>query len=120
MRTVHPGKTRPKSSGSNHSLPPNIVGRQLVAQEQRRRFSHVKIYIASIVLGFLIGLTISGFWSSLINRCTACGKFGAEAGHRRTIGPEGPAYYWCQPEERSTFFIPPPGQNSLEPLMDDR
>ena len=37
-------------------------------------FSRIKIYILSTIVGGLIGLTISGFWPGLLNRCSACGR----------------------------------------------
>lgn len=110
MRTVHPGKIPPKSSRSNNSGTPNTVGKQLGTKERGKRFSRLKKYSLSIILGsllgFTIGFTVSGFWSALINRCTACGAFGAEEGHRRDFYQERGSYYICQPEQRTSFFIP--------------
>ena len=92
-------------------------------------FSRIKIYILSTIVGGLIGLTISGFWPGLLNRCSACGQLGAgkthqwldaEKAHRQTRGPNGPVYYWCQPDQVKQFFVPKPNTNTLTPPTDDR
>ena len=83
-------------------------------------FSRIKIYILSTIVGGLIGLTISGFWPGLLNRCSACGQFNAEKAHRQTRGPNGPVYYWCQPDQVKQFFVPKPNTNTLTPPTDDR
>ena len=98
----------------------NSVGKALVAQHRKKFFFRLKIYVASLIVGGLIGLSIGGFWPSLINRCPACGRLSAKKAHRRTIGPNGPIYYNCQPEQRASFFVPPPRQNTLNPPTDDR
>ena len=110
MRTVHPGKTPPKLSRSNDNVTPNTIGKQLGTKERGKRFSRLKKYSLSIILGsllgFTIGSTVSGFWPALINRCTACGVFDAEEGHRRDLYQERGSYYICRPEQRDPFFIP--------------
>lgn len=94
--------------------------------QEKRRFRR-RCYIASILLAALVStLTSSALWSSnglwdrMISACSACRRLGAEKSHRRTLAPEGTAYYTCQPEQFATFFVSPPRQNTLEPPIDDR
>ena len=100
---------------------PNSVGRELVAQHRRKLFLRLKIYVVSLIVGGLIGLTISGFWSSLLKRCPECGQLRAVVkSHIQTIGPNGTVYYNCQPKMINQFSVPKPRQNTLVPPLDDR
>ena len=98
----------------------NSVGKRLVAEHRKKMFYRIKIYALCALVGGIFGLTISGFWSGLLNRCSVCGQFDAEQAHRRTLGPDGPVYYWCQPDQMKQFFVPKPNTNTLTPPTDDR
>ena len=98
-----------------------------VANLRRERHFRRRCYIASILFAVLVStLTSSALWSSnglwvrMRSACSACGSLGAEKAHRLILGPGGPAYYTCQPEQRATLFILPPEQSTLESLTDDR
>ena len=93
---------------------------------QERRFRR-RCYIASMLIAVLISTVTNsaiwssdGIWAKMKTRCSACGRLGAENVHGRTLGPNGAAYYTCQPEQPPLFFIPPPAQSILNPPTDDR
>ena len=95
-----------------------LVGSQLVAQAKRKKRFRLKIYIASTLIGLLLGLSISGFWQGWVNRCTACGKFGYKNIHRFSLGAEGLASYWCQMEGVSKYSLPSHGARVIFPRSD--
>lgn len=91
------------------------VGSLLVAAEKKKRRFHLKIYIASIVVGIVLGLSMSGFWQGWTNRCPKCWKPHYKQVHRFALGPEGPFAYWCQMEGVSKHSLPPRGARLVYP-----
>ena len=66
-----------KSSCLNPTQP-NAVEKVLVAQRRSDLFFRMKMSGICALFGILAGFTISGFWSGILNRCSACGRFDAE------------------------------------------
>ena len=102
-----------------HTTQPNAVGKALVAQQRSDFFFRLRMLGICILFGGLAGLTISGFWSGLLNRCSACGQFDGEKAHR-WIGPNDTVYYNCPGTKARQFVVPKPQRNTLVPPLDDR
>ena len=85
-----------------------------IAYFKRKHLFRLKCNIAAVTFGVLISIiTSSAIWSSnglltqMINRCSVCGRLGAENVHRITLGPDGEFYYNCQSKEKAPLFMPP-------------
>ena len=102
-------------------IEPDAVGKKLVAQHKRKIFFYLKLYVACVIVGLLIGLTVSGFWASLINICPACGQFGAKMAHIRYRGTDA-FYYKCPPSHSNPKQLPisEPTRITLIKPRDDR
>ena len=112
-------KSLKSQSSSTHTTQPNVVGKALVAQQRSNFFFLLKMCGICILFGGLTGLTISGFWSGILNRCSACGKYDAETVHRRS-GLNGIVYYNCPGTKAKRFSAPKPQQDTLIQPLDDR
>lgn len=112
-------KSLKSRNASTHTTQPNVVGKALVAQQRSNFFFVLKICGICLLFGGLAGLTISGFWSGILNRCSACGQYDAETVHRR-IGLNGVVYYNCPGAKAKQFSVPKPQRDTLTPTLDDR
>lgn len=112
-------KSLKSQSSSTHTTQPSTVGKVLVAQQRSNFFFLLKMCGICILFGGLAGLTISGFWSGILNRCSACGQYDAETVHRR-IGLNGIVYYNCPGAKAKQFLVPKPQRDTLIQPLDDR
>ena len=104
---------------STHTTQPNAMGKTLVAQQRSDFFFRLRMWGICALFGVLSGLTISGFWSGILNRCSACGKYDAEKIHRR-LGPNDTIYYTCPGTQVKQFSVPKPQRNTFVSPLDDR
>ena len=104
---------------STHTTQPDTVGKVLVAQQRSDFFFRLRMWGIALLFGSLAGLTISGFWAGMLNRCSACGQFDAEKAHRRP-GPNLTVYYNCPGTKAQRFSVPKPQQDTLIRPLDDR
>ena len=104
---------------STHITQPDTVGKVLVAQQRSEFFFNLRMWGIAILFGFLAGLTISGFWSGILNRCSACGKYDAEKIHR-SLGLNGTVYYNCPGTKVKQSLVPKLQRDTLTPSLDDR
>ena len=112
-------KSLKSHNSSTHTTQPNVVGKALVAQQRREFFFLLKMCGIGTLFGGLAGLTISGFWSGILNRCSACGRYDAEKAHRR-FGPNDTVYYNCPGTQVKQFSVPKPQRNTFVSPLDDR
>ncbi len=112
-------KSLKPDDSSTHTTQPNAVGKTLVAQQRSDFFFRLRMLGICALFGVLSGLTISGFWSGILNRCSACGKYDAEKSHRR-LGPNDTVYYNCPGTQVKQFSVPKPQRNTLVSPLDDR
>lgn len=112
-------KSLKSHNASTYTTQPNVVGKALVAQQRSNFFFLLKMCGICLLFGGLAGLTISGFWWGILNRCSACGRYDAETVHRR-IGLNGIVYYNCPGAKAKQFSVPKPQQDTLTPSLDDR
>lgn len=123
QKRKHEQETERKSlqphNASTHATPPNAVGKTLVAQHRSNFFFLLRTCGICLLFGVLAGLTISGFWSGILNRCSACGRYDAEKAHRRH-GLNGIVYYNCPGTKVEQFSVPKPQQDTLIQPLDDR
>lgn len=112
-------KSLKSRNASTHTTQPSTLGKALVAQQRSNFFFLLKMCGICILFGGLAGLTISGFWSGILNRCPACGKYDAETVHRR-IGLNGIVYYNCPGAKAKQFSVPKPQRDTLIQPLDDR
>ena len=109
-----------KSQNSGiHTTQPNAVGKALVRQQRNEFFFRLRMWGISMLFGALAGLTLSGFWSGILNICPACGQFDAEKVHRR-LGRNDTVYYNCPGTQVKQFSVPKPQQNTFVSPLDDR
>lgn len=112
-------KSLKSRNASTHTTQPNVVGKVLVAQQRSNFFFLVKMCGICLLFGGVAGLTISGFWSGILNRCSTCGRYDAETAHRR-IGLNGIVYYICPGTNAKQFSVPKPQRDTLIQPLDDR
>lgn len=104
---------------STHTTQPDTAGKVLVAQQRSEFFFKLRMWGIAVLFGGLAGLTISGFWSGVLNRCSACGQFDAEKAHR-SPGPNLTVYYNCPGTKAQRFSVPKQQRDTLTPSLDDR
>ena len=123
QKRKHEREAKRKSLKSHNSstdiTQPNAVGKVLVVQQRSEFFFNLKMWGICLLFGGLAGLTIGGFWSGVLNRCSACGQFDAEKAHRRP-GPNLTVYYNCPGTKAQRFSVPKPQQDTLIRPLDDR
>ena len=112
-------KSLKPDNSSAHTTQPKAVGKALIAQRRSEFFFNLRMWGVCLLFGLLAGLTISGFWSGILNRCSACGQYDAEKAHRRT-GLNGIVYYTCPGAQVKRFSVPTPQRNTLIQPLDDR
>ena len=112
-------KSLESHNASTHTTPPNAIGKTLVAQQRSNFFFLLRMCGICLLFGALAGLTISGFWSGILNRCSACGQYDAEKAHR-TVGLNNIVYYNCPGAKVKQFAVPKPQQNTRVPPFNDR
>ncbi len=118
--TPESAQSQKHDDNRNQSSEPNAVGKALVAQERRKFFSRLKMCAVFALFGCLGAGTVSGIWSGLLNRCSACGKFDAEKAHRMPAHPRLGPIYNCQLDQMKQFSVPKPRRDRLIPPLDDR
>ena len=106
-------------NSSTHTTQPNTVGKVLVAQQRSDFFFNLRMWGIGILFGCLAGFTISGFWSGLLNRCSACGQFDAEKVHQLS-SPNNTIYYNCPGTEAKQFSVAKPQRDTFTISPDDR
>ena len=104
---------------STHTTQPDTVGKVLVAQQRSELFFKLRMWGIALLFGGLAGLTISGFWSGVLNRCSVCGQFDAEKIHRR-LGPNGTVYHNCPGTQVKQSLVPKLQRDTLTLPLDDR